>query len=244
MRSPVELVRDLWRAHAVGGLDAVLDVAGDDVIWQPYVAEGRVLRGSAELREAFAALAADGVRVEATLDDIEEHGPAVLATGTLRVHRKGAVEETTRCWAYHFRDGRLRRQTTYADRDEAVETLTALRSLDESPFGVAEEDEGTEGQRIVRLRGELDVATAPEFERALLRPRPPRQRVVLDLAELRFMDSTGLRILLKARRAAAEDGWRLVLRSVPPNIRRLLELAGVQDAIPTEPTAPHIELGG
>ncbi len=244
MGSPVELVRDLWRAHAVGGLDAVLGVAGDDVIWQPYVADGRVLRGSAELREAFAALAAEGVGLEATLHDVEEHGPAVLATGTLRVDRNGAVEETTRCWAYHFRGGRLRRQTTYADRDEAVGTLAALHSLDESPFSVAEEDEGIEGQRIVRLRGELDVATAPELERALLRPRPPRQRVVLDLAELRFMDSTGLRILLKTKRAAVEGGWLLVLRSVPPNIRRLLELAGVQDAIPTEPTEPHIELGG
>jgi anti-sigma B factor antagonist len=236
MGSPVELVRDLWQAHATGGLDALLDVAGDDVIWQPYLVEGRVLRGSAELREAFAALAAEGVRIDATLREVEEHGPAVLAMGTLRVQRGGDVEETTRCWAYHFRDGRLRRQATYANREEALETLTALRSLDESPFGVAEEDEGAEGQRVVRLRGELDVATAPEFERALLRLRPQRQRVVLDLAELRFMDSTGLRILLKARRAAAEDGWILVLRSVPPNIRRLLELAGVQDAIPTEPT--------
>jgi anti-sigma B factor antagonist len=74
----------------------------------------------------------------------------------------------------------------------------------------------------------------------LLRLRPPRQRVVLDLAELRFMDSTGLRILLKAKRTAVEGGWVLVLRSVPPNIRRLLELAGVQDVIPTE----QVGLGG
>ena len=243
MGSPVELVRDLWKAHATGGLEAVLGIAGDDVIWQPHLVDGRVLRGSAELREAFAALAAEGVRYEATLHDIEEHGPTVLATGTLRVERKGDVEETTLCWAYHFCDGRLRRQTTYANRDEAVDTITALRSLDETPFGVAEED-GAHGQRIVRLRGELDVATAPSFDRALTRLRPPGQRVVLDLGELHFMDSTGLRILLKARRIAAEGGWVLVLRSVPPNIRRLLELAGVEDAIPTEPTGPQLGLGG
>jgi anti-sigma B factor antagonist len=242
MGSPVELVRDLWQAHATGGVDAMLEVAGDGVIWQPRVLEGRVLRGSAELREALAALAAEGVRCEATLHDVEEHGPTVLATGALRVVRGSDVEETTLCWAYHFRDGRLRRQTTYPSREEALDTLTALRSLDETPFGIAEE-EGGEGQRIVRLRGELDVATAPSFERVLLSLRPPRQRVVLDLAELRFMDSTGLRILLKAKRAAAEGGWLLVLRSVPPNIRRLLELAGVADAIPIEPTEPQVGLG-
>jgi anti-sigma B factor antagonist len=239
MGSPVELVRDLWQAHATGGLEAVLALAGDDVIWQPHLIGGRVLRGSAELREAFAALAADGVRCEATLGDVEEHGPTVLATGTLRVERGDDVEETSLCWAYHFRDGRLRRQTTYADLDEARDTITALRSLDQTPFAVAEEA-GDEGARVVRLRGELDVATAPSFERVLLALRPPRQRVVLDLSELRFMDSTGLRILLKARRAASEGGWVLVLRSVPPNIRRLLELAGVGDAIPTEPTRPQI----
>ncbi|HEY7621811.1 MAG TPA: anti-sigma factor antagonist [Solirubrobacteraceae bacterium] len=243
MGSPVELVRDLWEAHATGGVSALLDVAGDDVIWQPYLAEGRILRGSAELRAAFAELANEGVTYEATLHDVEEHGNAVLATGTLRVRRPGDAEEATRCWAYHFRSGRLRRQTTYANRDEAVDTIAALRTLTETAFAIAEEG-GEGGDRIVRMRGELDVATAPEFERALLRLRPPHQRVVLDLSELRFMDSTGLRILLQARRVASEGQWQLALRSVPANIRRLLELSGVDDAIPIEPAEPRVELGG
>ena len=242
MGSPVELVRDLWQTYATDGLDAALRRAGDDVIWQPYLTNGRVLRGSAELREALAAVAADGVRFEPTLHDVEEHGNAVLALGTLRVERDGRVDETELCWVYHFRGGRLRRQTTYANRDEALETLAALRSLNASPFEIAEEEAGD--GRVVRLAGELDVATAPELARIVLRHRAPNERVVLDLGELHFMDSTGLRILLKARRIAAEGGWVLVLRSVPPNIRRLLELAGVEDAIPTESTGPQLGLGG
>jgi anti-sigma B factor antagonist len=243
MGSPVELVRDLWEAYATGGVSALLDVAGDDVIWQPYVTDGRILRGSAELRAAVAELASEGVTCEATLHDVEEYGSAVLATGTLRLRRVGEVEETSRCWAYHFRNGRLRRQTTYADRDEAVDTIVALRALTETSFAIAEEGDES-GERVVRMRGELDVATAPEFERVLLRLRPPGQRVVLDLGELRFMDSTGLRILLQARRAASEGRWQLALRSVPPNIRRLLKLSGVDDAIPIEPAEPRVELGG
>jgi anti-sigma B factor antagonist len=243
MGNPAELVRGLWQAFATGGLEALLDAADDDVIWQPHLTEGRILRGSAELRDAMTALAQQGVRYDATLHDIEEFGNAVLATGTLRVHRNGTVDETTMCWAYHFRDGRLRRQTTYANRDEAADTITALHTLNELPFGIVEEEPGEGGDRIVRLRGELDVATAPEFERVLLRRRPPTHRVVLDVGELRFMDSTGLRILLQARRAAAEGGWSLVLRSVPPNIRRLFELSGVEDAIPPEHAAPGIGLG-
>jgi anti-anti-sigma factor len=242
MGSSVELVRDLWEAHAAGGLDASLRIAGDDVIWQPYLTDGRVLRGSDELREAFAELAAQGVTYEATLDGVEEYGSAVLATGTLRISRDGSVEETTRCWAFHFRGGRLRRQTSYATREEAVEALAALQTLNDSPFKI-DEEAGDGEDRVVRLVGELDVATAPDFERMLLRHRPPRQRVILDLGELRFMDSTGLRILLQARRVANEGNWRLALRSVPPSIRRLLELAGVQDAIPIEPSDTRADLG-
>jgi anti-anti-sigma factor len=243
MGRPVELVRDLWEAYAAGGIDGVARVAGDGVIWQPFVTDGRVLRGSDELREAFAALAADGVRCELALQDIEEHGSAVLATGTVRVHRNGGVEEATRCWAYHFYSGRLRRQTTYPTRDEAVETIAALRALNEAPFAIAEEEDGDAGDRVIHLSGELDVATAPDFERVVLRHRPPHQRVVLDLGQLRFMDSTGLRILLQARRVANEGSWELVLRSVPPPIRRLFELSGVQAAFATEPVDAAIDVG-
>lgn len=235
MGSPVQLVRDLWKAHQTGGLDAALRVAGDDVIWQPRLADGSVLRGSAELRDAFVALAAQGVEYEAQLHGVEQHGNVVLANGTLRVRRNGRDDETDIYWAYHFRDGRLRRQTTYASREEALEALVALRALGAAPFGVVEDDAAA-GERVVRLRGELDVATAPDLERTLLKPRPAGERVVLDLSELRFMDSTGLSVLLRAEVAAREGNWQIVLRAVPPNIRRLFEIAGVDDAVPAETT--------
>jgi anti-anti-sigma factor len=236
MGSPVQLVCDLWEAHETGGLDAALDVAGDDVIWQPYLVDGRVLRGSAELRDALAALASQGIQYGTQLHGVEQHGNVVLANGTLRVRRNGREEETTEVyWAYHFRGGRLRRQTTYANREEALEALVALRALGAAPFGVVEEA-GAEGERVVRLRGELDVATAPDLERALLKPRPAGEQVVLDLGELRFMDSTGLSVLLRAAVAAKEGDWEIVLRAVPPNIRRLFEIAGVDDAVPADAT--------
>jgi anti-sigma B factor antagonist len=58
--------------------------------------------------------------------------------------------------------------------------------------------------------------------------------VVLDLAELKFMDSTGLRVLLRARVAADEGRWEIALRNVPPTIRRLFDMTGVHDALPAE----------
>jgi anti-anti-sigma factor len=231
MASPLEVVRGLWDAHLTGGIDAVLDAAGDGVVWQPNITEGRVFRGTAELRAALAELATQGVRYEAELHGLEEHNGVVLADGMLRVHGNGAVQERRVLWAYHFRDGRLWRQTTHASRHDALDALVALRAV-AAPF-VAEEA-ARDGGQLVRVDGELDIATAPDLEAILLRPRPEQERVILDLGELRFMDSTGLRVLLRAGAAAQTGRWELYLRNVPGNVRRLFTMSGVQEALPPE----------
>jgi anti-anti-sigma factor len=233
MGSLVQHVRDLWRVHEAGGLDAFLEAAGADVVWQPYLTDGRVFRSTAELRETLAAIVASGVIYEPQLHDLEQHGNVVLAHGVLRVSRNGSVEETPVHWAYHFRAGRLWRQTTHASREDALDALSALRLVADTTFTLAE-DAGSDGERVIRLHGELDIDTVPDLERALLRSRPAQQRVVLDLSELEFMDSTGLRVLLRARAAAEEGHWEIVMRNVPSNIQRLFDMTGVHAALPEE----------
>jgi anti-sigma B factor antagonist len=239
MTSPVQVVRELWEAYDAGGVGAMLDAAGEDVVWQPHVTSGRVYRTTADLRVALAALDEKGVRYGARLHGLEEHGTVVLASGTLRVDRAGEAEEREVHWAYHFRDGRLWRQSTHASRQDALDALTALRVL-QTAFGIAEE-QGQRGERVLRVHGELDIATAGDLERAVLRPREPGERVILDLAGLRFMDSTGLRVLLRARTEARAGRWDLYVRNVPANIERLFSISGVQDAVPPEPPP---DLGG
>jgi anti-sigma B factor antagonist len=233
MTSPVQVVRELWKAYDAGGADAMLAAAGEDVVWQPYVTSGRIYRTTAELRAALVALEEKGVRFEARLRDLEEHGNVVLVSGSVHIDRSGEVEEREAHWAYHFRDGRLWRQSTHASREDALDSLTALRAIDMA-FGIAEE-EGPGGARVVRVHGELDIATAGDLERAVLRPREPGEQVVLDLAGLRFMDSTGLRVLMRARSEAKAGRWNLYLRNVPANVQRLFSLSGVHDAVPQEP---------
>lgn len=235
MPSQVQLVRELWRAHDTGGLDAFFAVAGEDVVWQPFLTGNQVFRGSSELREALNALAEQGIRYEPVLHDLEQHGNVVLVHGVLRVSNNGRFDETPLHWGYHFRDGRLRRQSTHASREAALEALSALRLLDDATFRLSEDAAG-DGERVIRVRGELDIESAPELERALLRSRPAGERVVLDLAELKFMDSTGLRVLLRARAAADAGRWEINLRNVPPIIRRLFDMTGVQAALPAETT--------
>ena len=184
MGSLVQLVRDLWRAHEVGGLDAFFEAAGEDVVWQPYITDGRVFHSTAELRETLAALAEQGIRYEPQLHDLEQHGNVVLAHGVLRVSRNGSMDETPLHWAYHFRDGRLRRQTTHASREDGPRGARRPCACSTTATFTLAEDAGSDGERVIRLRGELDIESAPDLERALLRSRPARQRVVLDLGEL------------------------------------------------------------
>ena len=83
------------------------------------------------------------------------------------------------------------------------------------------------GQTVVRVDGELDMSTVPMLEgvlRAVGASRP--QWVALDLREVDFMDSAGLKAILTARERFAASGRTLQLRNEPPCVRRLFALAG------------------
>lgn len=88
------------------------------------------------------------------------------------------------------------------------------------------------GARVVRLRGEFDLAGVPVFERELDRdPGPHEQTLVLDMRELTFLDSSGLRAVLMADRAVRADGRRCVIVRGPERVNRVLELTGVDDRL-------------
>jgi anti-sigma B factor antagonist len=82
-----------------------------------------------------------------------------------------------------------------------------------------------DGEMVIEVRGELDLATAPELDLAIseaihLRPGC----MVIDLAGVSFMDSTACRSLIHARAAAADAAVEMRLRSVSPVGRRALEI--------------------
>ena len=80
---------------------------------------------------------------------------------------------------------------------------------------------------LLVLVGELDIASAPALERALenLAPSLPH-RLVIDLTEVSFMDSTGLRALLLAHQRTQASRQELVLRPGPRQVQRVFELSG------------------
>jgi anti-sigma B factor antagonist len=233
--SPVDVVRELWERFERDGIQAALGRIDDDVVYLLQLGGGRVIHGTAEVRSVLSAMEVRGFSFEARLDTLEGSGDAVVASGTVRMQGPEGDREGQYHWVFHFAGGRLRRLSIYGERDEALASLAALNAIAPPPpeFAVAVDEAGG-GERVMRPTGELDIGSAPKLERALLDGREPGDRVVLDLAGLEFIDSTGLRVIVHAVAAAASGGWELRLRHGRRAVRRVFEISGVADALPFE----------
>jgi anti-anti-sigma factor len=90
--------------------------------------------------------------------------------------------------------------------------------------------ERRESAAIVRVSGELDISGADLLETRIqeLAGDSP-DVVVIDLRKVSFMDSTGLRSLLRARALGSEEGWALKLIRGPEPVHRVLELTRMDD---------------
>lgn len=86
-----------------------------------------------------------------------------------------------------------------------------------------------DGVLRITLAGELDLASAAEVE-PVLREAGAEQRL-LDLRDLTFMDSSGLRLILSAHAAARRDGRSLAIVPGPPAVQRVFQICGVEDEL-------------
>lgn len=81
-------------------------------------------------------------------------------------------------------------------------------------------------------RGELDLASAPSLKREIdALPWPHLEELVFDLAELTFIDSTGLSVLIRASQRAVTARLRFSVVRVPRQPRTLFTIAGVTDVL-------------
>jgi anti-anti-sigma factor len=81
--------------------------------------------------------------------------------------------------------------------------------------------------RVVPV-GELDLATTDKLREEIDRLHVAGfNRLVLDLRQLRFMDSTGLRLILEVDGASREDGWDFSLVQGPEAVHRLFEVTNL-----------------
>ena len=89
-------------------------------------------------------------------------------------------------------------------------------------FQVSLDDRGS--VVVVRVRGEVDTATAPQMGQAIDAQLARRRRVVLDLSEVEFMDLHGLAVLMRASRRTRIEGGSFAVDRPAPCVLRLFEL--------------------
>jgi anti-anti-sigma factor len=91
----------------------------------------------------------------------------------------------------------------------------------------------------VRPIGELDLDSAPQLDKELEAVRASgAARLVLDMRALTFMDSTGLRLVIRWDTDAREQGFEFALVPGPEVVQRVFRLTGMTDLIPLAEPPP------
>ena len=86
-----------------------------------------------------------------------------------------------------------------------------------------------DGAIRLALIGELDIAVADRVEERLRRHGADGKRLRLDLSQLEFIDSSGVRAIVLGLRHARQSGHALeVHRQVSPAVRRMIEIMGIE----------------
>ena len=93
---------------------------------------------------------------------------------------------------------------------------------------------------IVELSGDIDANSAPTISSAVLPLAEPGNKILLDLSEVPYMSSAGLRMLLRLYRTAASKDGKVVLVGLSEEIADTMLVTGFLDFFTT---CPNIEAG-
>jgi anti-sigma B factor antagonist len=108
-----------------------------------------------------------------------------------------------------------------------------------------------QGIPVVRVGGEVDVSTSGELRSSLLAAVSTKasQSLVVNLADVQFIDSTGIGVLVGLWRRIRAGNGRLVLAAPSSQVRRTLDTAGLTEVLPcyeleseaVHGASPHLE---
>jgi anti-sigma B factor antagonist len=88
---------------------------------------------------------------------------------------------------------------------------------------------------VLTLQGELDLVSAEQVRARLEGLQAAGEPVLLDIDELDFMDSSGLRMVLNAVEASDKSGWPFSVTHGPEQVQRLFESTRVTPRLPIVP---------
>jgi len=81
------------------------------------------------------------------------------------------------------------------------------------------------------LSGRIDTITAPELQKSFLKEIEVSNRVILDFAEVSYISSAGLRVLLSGAKIAKAKGGEQVLSNVTKDIKEVFQMTGLADIL-------------
>ncbi len=92
-------------------------------------------------------------------------------------------------------------------------------------------EDADEGPSVVSLTGELDLSTIPLLEGKLFEQLRSHSGVVVDLTDLRFIDSSGISLLIRAHRDGDGAGLHTVI-APGSQVERVFRITGIDRALP------------
>jgi anti-sigma B factor antagonist len=103
-------------------------------------------------------------------------------------------------------------------------------------FSVSRVERDGGGAARLRLTGELDLSTAPQLTTAIEDLAAAGEtRLLLDLTDLTFCDSTGMAVFVRGDNQAAADGGWLRLTGANGRVERVLRVTGLADVLRHDP---------
>lgn len=127
--SNVEVFREAWDAYASGRTDVLLECLDPDVEWTPALIDEPV-QGHEAFRRWLATTQRRFKSMTVVLETMREVADdCIVAFGRVTTFDHSGVQnhDVAIAWVAEFRDGRVVRATTFADRDEALRFVTARR---------------------------------------------------------------------------------------------------------------------
>jgi anti-sigma B factor antagonist len=100
--------------------------------------------------------------------------------------------------------------------------------LEVRSFELLERDLGS-GCHEIGVEGDLDLSVAPEFKHALERAASRPGLLLIDLSGCEFMDSTGIALIVEARKRANGDAGRIAIHGASGQVLRVLSVTGLTE---------------
>lgn len=107
------------------------------------------------------------------------------------------------------------------------------------PVALATRTEVADGHVLLHVEGDVDLDSSAALRQALLEALEQSATVVVDVAEVGFIDSSGLSALVWGHGRAQESGGGLRLRHPSPMLRRLLQITALDKVLAVDDSEDH-----